>query len=226
MAEKKTIDIIIPMFNSKKYLAEAVASIKQQTLKPDRIIVVDDGSTDGSGDFARAMTGVEVFEQPNSGAGIARNLGIKQSHADFIFLFDADDIIEPFAFEVLMKALEAAPEAVGSFGQTIDFFSPELTEEERKCHRIIDTPSFGRVPGCSLLQRKVFLPTFVGLFNPKYRNGEVVDWHARFRDAGLPYVNVEKVIHHRRIHLNNSGILSKERQFNNYAAILRQRLHK
>ena len=172
------------------------------------------------------MTGVEVFEQPNSGAGIARNLGIKQSHADFIFLLDADDIIEPFALEVLMEALQAVPEAVGSFGQTIDFFSPELTEEERRCHRIIDTPSFGRVPGCSLLHRKVFLPACVGLFNPEYRNGEVVDWHARFRDAGLPYVNVEKVIHHRRIHLNNSGIVSKERQFSNYAAILRQRLHK
>lgn len=223
---KKTIDIIIPSYNSKKYLGEAVASSLAQTLKPARIIIVDDGSTDGSDDYARTLEGVEVFEQKNSGAGVARNHGIEKSSADYVFLLDADDKIEPFALEFLVGALEAEPEALVSFGQTVDFFSPELTEEERRPRRLQDKPSFGRLPGCSLIKREVFQPESVGLFNPTYRNGEVVDWHARFRDAGLQYVNVEKVIHYRRIHLNNSGIVSKERQFSNYAAILRQRLRK
>ncbi|NLY83488.1 MAG: glycosyltransferase family 2 protein [Acholeplasmataceae bacterium] len=226
MAEKIKIDIIIPSYNSKKYLAEAVDSCKAQTHRPERIIIVDDGSTDGSDAFARSLAGVEVFRQTNSGAGVARNHGISQSSAECVFLLDADDIIEPFALEALAGALAAEPDAFAVFGQTVDFFSPELTEEERKTRRLQDKPSFGRLPGCSLLRKEVFGPGLVGLFNPAFKHGEVVDWHSRFRDAGLKYVNVEKVIHRRRIHLSNAGIVSKETQFANYARILRQRLGK
>ncbi|MDD4085554.1 MAG: glycosyltransferase family 2 protein, partial [Acidaminococcaceae bacterium] len=63
MAERMKIDIIIPSYNSKKYLAKAVDSCKAQTHRPERIIIVDDGSTDGSDAFARSLAGVEVFRQ-------------------------------------------------------------------------------------------------------------------------------------------------------------------
>lgn len=224
MADRIKIDIIIPSYNSQKYLAEAVDSCRSQTLSPARIIIVDDGSTDGSDDFARSLEGVEVFAQPNSGAGVARNLGIAKSSADYVFLFDADDTIEPFTLEVLSGALAAEPSAVAAFGQTVDFFSPELTEEERRPRRLQDKPSFGRLPGCSLIKRELFALASVGLFNPAFKHGEVVDWHSRFRDSGLKYVNIEQVVHRRRIHLSNAGIVSKETQFANYAKILRQRL--
>ena len=79
------IDVIIPAYNSQKYLAAAVDSVKKQTVRADNIYIVDDGSTDGSADFAMTLDGVKVLRKTNGGAGSARNLGLRQSKADYIF---------------------------------------------------------------------------------------------------------------------------------------------
>ena len=118
------IDVIIPCFNAKKYLLEAVESIKRQTMPVNKIIIVDDGSTDGSYEFACNIKGVSCFKQKNSGAGTARNLGLLNSDAEYIYFLDADDIAEPYAIEKLFIALKEN-DVSAAFGKSIEFISKE-----------------------------------------------------------------------------------------------------
>ena len=67
--------VVIPVFNGERYLGEAIASVCAQSYRPVEVIVVDDGSTDGSADIARSIPGVRVLEQERGGPAVARNAG-------------------------------------------------------------------------------------------------------------------------------------------------------
>ena len=99
------VAVIIPAYNAEKTLEQAIDSIRNQTVKADEIIVVDDGSKDSTVSLAREL-GATVLEQPNSGPSIARNNGIKHSTSDIIFLLDADDVWQPTKIEEHMKVWE------------------------------------------------------------------------------------------------------------------------
>lgn len=90
------ISVIIPVYNTEKFLSECLDSVLKQTLKDIEIICIDDGSTDNSmqvlRDYNQKYNNVLIFTQKNSGAGIARNLGIKKSKGEFIAFMDSDDI--------------------------------------------------------------------------------------------------------------------------------------
>ncbi|ASV76489.1 Putative glycosyl transferase [Thermogutta terrifontis] len=94
------ISVVIPVYNGAKYLREALASVMEQTYKPFEIIVVDDGSTDGSADIAKSFAeNIIVLSQANRGESAARNLGINAASGDWIAFLDADDIWHPKKLE-------------------------------------------------------------------------------------------------------------------------------
>lgn len=91
------ISVIIPMYNARKTIRMTLEGLKQQTLKDFEIVVVDDGSTDGSAqviqDFATQNSlSVKVVQQVNSGAGKARNAGVQNSSGDIVVFVDSDCI--------------------------------------------------------------------------------------------------------------------------------------
>ena len=90
------ISVIIPVYNCEKYLMDAVNSIRQQPVKDMEIILVDDGSTDSSGEIcfrlAEEDTNVKVFSQANKGASAARNTGLEHAVGEYVMFLDADDI--------------------------------------------------------------------------------------------------------------------------------------
>jgi glycosyltransferase involved in cell wall biosynthesis len=86
------IDVVIPAFNAARYLGEALASVLSQDRAAHRIIVVDDGSTDGTADVAAKFGApVEITRRSNGGAAAARNAGIARSDAAVVAFLDADD---------------------------------------------------------------------------------------------------------------------------------------
>lgn len=94
------VSLIIPAYNAGGYIERALASVENQTQKPDEVIVIDDGSTDDTAarviEFSAKSTLNITFEkQENKGPGAARNLGIKKSVGDIIAFLDADDIVYP-----------------------------------------------------------------------------------------------------------------------------------
>ncbi|MGN6396958.1 MAG: glycosyltransferase family 2 protein [Mucilaginibacter sp.] len=105
------VSVIIPVYNSEKYLRSAVESVLQQTYKNIELILVDDGSTDDSPVIAQSLAAenVKVFHQPNCGASVARNKGLDEARGEYIQFLDADDLIGPEKIELQLKLLQQKP---------------------------------------------------------------------------------------------------------------------
>lgn len=103
------VDIIIPVYNVSLYLRKCVESVLRQTYKDIHIILVDDGSTDGSSliceEYAQ-NNNVTIIHQQNGGLSAARNAGLRYSEGDYVMFIDSDDWIEPNAVEELILALK------------------------------------------------------------------------------------------------------------------------
>ena len=97
------ISVVIPIYNTRSYLQEAVDSIIQQKEFLHEIIIVDDGSNDGSGDLLEKLYGdnefIKIHHTENKGQGHARNLGTDFAKGDYIYYFDSDDISAPNLFK-------------------------------------------------------------------------------------------------------------------------------
>ena len=107
--EKFRISVIVPVYNIKEYLERCVHSICVQTYKNLEIILVDDGSTDGSGELceqlAKADDRIRVFHKKNGGSSSARNLGIREARGEYLGFIDSDDYIEPDMYELLADGI-------------------------------------------------------------------------------------------------------------------------
>ncbi len=92
-----TLSIIIPVFNSEKYLPSCLESVLSQSFADYELLLIDDGSTDGSGlicdEYAERDRRIRVFHKANGGVSSARNRGLDEANGDFILFIDADDII-------------------------------------------------------------------------------------------------------------------------------------
>jgi Glycosyltransferases involved in cell wall biogenesis len=105
------VSVIIPVYNTAKYLPEALDSIINQTLQDIEIITINDGSNDNSlqilNDYAQRDSRIKVFSQENSGVAKARNVGMEYAKGDYIYFFDSDDILLPSCLqECLCKCQE------------------------------------------------------------------------------------------------------------------------
>jgi len=101
------ISVVIPTFNRIKYLDRAIGSVINQTLKPAEVIVVDDGSNDGTKSLvAQRYPSVKYIWQENSGVSSARNRGIKQAKSEWIALLDSDDEWHPEKLEEQSRLLQ------------------------------------------------------------------------------------------------------------------------
>ena len=108
MTSDLLVSILIPCYNSEKWLAETLNSALSQTWQHTEIILVDDGSTDDSLLIAKrfASSKVKVISQENQGASVARNYALKEAQGDFIQYLDADDLLAPNKIESQMKLIE------------------------------------------------------------------------------------------------------------------------
>ena len=105
--EKPKVSVIVPVYNSEKYLNRCVESLIHQTLQEVEIILVNDGSKDGSGEicrkFAQEDSRIVYIEQKNTGVSAARNRGLDVASGEFVMFCDSDDYYEESAAEKLLK---------------------------------------------------------------------------------------------------------------------------
>lgn len=101
------VSIIIPVYNAQKYLSDCVSSVLNQTYRNLEILLIDDGSTDHSGDicdrYAASDTRIKAYHKKNAGLSFSRNFGIQHSHGDYMMFLDADDFIVPNMIEDLLN---------------------------------------------------------------------------------------------------------------------------
>ena len=105
----KKISVIVPVYNSIDCLERCVRSICAQTYSALEIILVDDGSTDGTDRLCEQLAGqddrIVTYHKQNGGASSARNLGIDRASGEYLGFVDSDDYIEPYVYEKMMQVL-------------------------------------------------------------------------------------------------------------------------
>ena len=103
------ISVIVPVYNVESYVAECIESIQNQTYMNLEIILVNDGSTDASGDicdkYAAYAERIQVIHKENAGVSAARNTGIESANGDYIGFVDSDDYIAPTMYEDMLKLM-------------------------------------------------------------------------------------------------------------------------
>jgi glycosyltransferase involved in cell wall biosynthesis len=112
-AARPLVSVIVPAFNAEATLGDALRSALAQTYEPVEIIVVDDGSTDGTAALAERFPGITLIRRPNGGIAAARNTGIAAARGEWLAPLDADDLWHPAKLEKQVAAALAAPAPPG-----------------------------------------------------------------------------------------------------------------
>lgn len=199
-----SISCVIPAFNAERYLGEALESVLGQTLPPDEVIVVDDGSTDGTADVAaRYADRILYLRQDNAGQAAARNHGVEVASGKLLAFQDADDLWHPEKLARQAARFEARPELDVSLTHIRNFWESELArEEEAMADHILASP---KLPGytCQTMMVSRRGLERIGPFNAALRFGEDIEWFMRAREAGVVLELLPDVLVRRRFHPGN-----------------------
>lgn len=148
------VSVVMPVYNGEKYLAEAIRSILDQSFKDFELLVINDGSTDRTGDMLRSYTDPRIVileNETNLGLSKSFNKGIMASRGSYIARMDADDVAVPERFEKQMSFLAAHPEVdiVGSAtwridgeGRRLGISRKALEPQALKWQSLFSTPLF------------------------------------------------------------------------------------
>lgn len=204
MALAHRISCILPVYNGERFLAEALDSVLAQSLPPFELIVVDDGSTDGTAGVVAAYgKRVHCLRQENAGAAAARNAGLALARGELIAFMDADDLWHQDKLALQVARLRARPDLQIVLAHLQNFWISELCEEaQAPAGQGLKTPRPGYVLQATLARRGVF--DRVGRFDPALRMGEDTDWFARAQDARIPLGVMPEVLVYRRFHRGNT----------------------
>lgn len=216
------ISVVIPVRNADRYLRTAIDSVLVQTLPPSEVLVIDDGSTDGSLSVASAYgKRVHVLTGTHGGIGAARNAGVERASGDFLAFLDADDYWVPEKLAWQVDVFRRFPDVELVFGLVRQFYSPDLVVAAEERARMDQLVYPGHHAGTMLIRREAFRR--VGLFDTSVRIGEFLDWCARAREADVRTEVLPKVVMFRRIHSQNTVTRHRASQ-TDYARILKATL--
>jgi glycosyltransferase involved in cell wall biosynthesis len=200
------VSVVIPVLTHANLIGEAIESVLGQSAPPGEVVVVDDGSTDGSGDVAAAYgTPVRVVRNSRNGIANARNSGVDASSGTLIAFLDADD---RWTIDKLGSQLDLMTDEIDLVsGWTAQVPQADWERAVRQ-GPTRDMWRRGAVPGTLLIRRMLF--ERVGPYDRALRAGESLDWHARATHLGARLAVVPSVVLLRRIHPNNHGTRERE----------------
>ncbi|HVF32741.1 MAG TPA: glycosyltransferase [Acidimicrobiales bacterium] len=204
MTSAALVSVMIPAYEAEAYLGEAIESVLAQEHRRLEVIVVDDGSTDGTGEVARRYPEVRYHRQDNAGNGAARNAAVELATGDYFAFLDADDRFVPATVSTLLAAFDRDPGLVVAYAHVREFVSPDVTEEALAMLRPPVERVAGSLPTNMVMRREGFLA--VGPFVTDLRVGTTVDWSAKAAEHGFPSVLLDDVLFERRLHSSNNGI--------------------
>lgn len=217
--DNELISIIIPVKNGKNYLQEALDHIKAQEMNVE-VIVIDDASEDETSEIA-SRNGCRVFRQSVcQGQVTAKNIGVKMAKGDFILFHDHDDRMRTGALRALYEAMDEKCAAV--MAKVQDFYTPGMSEQQKMRSPKKEEPFYGLFTGAVLIRKSAM--DLIGPFNPQLNTGEILEWETRMSQNGLCIKKIDLVATDRRIHATNYGKTNREKEFRDYAMVLRARI--
>jgi glycosyltransferase involved in cell wall biosynthesis len=213
-----SVDVVVPAWNATGVIGDCVRSLLgSEGAGPLRVLVCDDGSTDDTGDAARAAAGgdprVEVLRHQHAGVNAARNLGIAAATADLVAIVDADEVVPPHYLAYASTLLQQDPSVSGVGGpyHALD----DESRGARVCKRCRRGTGLGArgieggdivthlLGGNAVLRRAVF--DDVGFFDPTLSGyGDEIEWYLRAARSDPPHrfrYDDELAVLHRRDHV-------------------------
>jgi glycosyltransferase involved in cell wall biosynthesis len=200
---RPSISCIVPVFNGEGYITEALDSIFAQNYEPLEVVVVNDGSSDGT---ARALAEYKnrllCLDQRNKGPAACRNLGVSACRGEFVAFLDQDDLWHPEKLVRQIARFDARPELDLCIAHAQMFWIPEL---EGEAVRLRQQARVKAVPGYTtgtLITRRSFFNA-VGDFDASLWFGDATDWFLRAADKGAVMELLPDVLLYHRMHATN-----------------------
>jgi glycosyltransferase involved in cell wall biosynthesis len=204
-----TISAVVTVYNAEQSIGDSLRAILSQTHPPDEVVVVDDGSTDGTpAELARFREEIRVLRQDNRGHAPALNVGMRAARGDYLAKCDADDIWEPHKLAQQVQALQAHPEidiafsAIQVFGESEEARGLETVGDPSV--GILDQRQFARTlyrdnvicPSSTLIRRRLYEQ--LGPF-AEHLAGEDYDyWMRALRVGAVFYYDPARLLRYRR----------------------------
>lgn len=207
-----TVSVVIPVFDSERFLAEAIESVFAQRHAPLEVIVVDDGSTDETPDVAgRYGDAIRYYRQENRGTPAARNRGVELATGELIAFLDADDLYSPDKLALQLPRLEARPDTEIVLG----FRQYYMLEDDGTGFRKHMEPMMALQLACGLFRASVF--SRIGPFDEGLRLTDDWNWFMRARELGVRLLIHRDVVLHQRIHEAN---ITRQRELGRQETLL------
>lgn len=209
MAERSRVSVVIPVYNGERFVLEAIRSVLEQTLLPDEVLVVDDGSTDATPRLVRELAStarvpVRLEHQTNQGPAAARNTGIRMAQGDLLAFQDADDVWLPEKLEVQVGHLLGQAACEYCVCRIRSFLEPGCAPPAGFRLDLLDQEPVAYLLGTLVARRELF--DRVGLLDPGMTTAEDVDWFARVADAGAVGHVCDRVLVRKRVHSRNASL--------------------
>ncbi|SHH04327.1 glycosyltransferase family 2 protein [Flavobacterium johnsoniae] len=224
--------VVIPLFNKAAYIENTIRSVLNQTFTDYEIIIVNDGSTDESEAVVRRINDgrIQIFNQKNQGASVARNLGIEKAKYNYIAFLDADDLWMSNHLETLKHLIQTYPNA-GIFASRYQLvfkngknYIPKFKDTDAGFEGIISDFFKTSLPYPIATSSSIAIPKYLfeetGYFKPSISSGQDVDMWIRIASK-YPVVLSNKVtasyLHYIENSLSKTSILDKKlKDFNDY----------
>jgi glycosyltransferase involved in cell wall biosynthesis len=188
-AERRpTVSALVPVWNGAAFLGEALDSILAQEPAVDEVVVIDDGSTDGSGDLARSYgPRVRCVRRDHAGLAATRNAAVREAQSDLIAFCDADDLWPHGRLARLLEVLDGDPGCGIVQGRLQRMVRDERTQRWELINESWRAPNVAT----ALIRRDVF--ALVGSFDEHVAGADDVDWLLRAKERGVREAQVDAV---------------------------------
>ena len=203
-----TVSVIMPAYNVEPYIGDAIRSALTQTFSDFELIVVDDGSKDGTADVVRALSRedarINLVQQSNRGLAGARNSGLRAARGEFFALLDSDDLWEPAFLAEQLAILKAHPEIDIVTGNGWYLGGVQHGQPTRPFPDSRPRPCLASIIGdewsvfiMSVFRRHVY--TAIGPFDESMRSNEDYDFWLRAAVAGFTFARNDRPLGHYRV---------------------------
>lgn len=217
---------VVSVFDGERFLAQAIDGLLAQTYRPLQVVVVDDGSRDGSARVARGYGErlVEVVEVPHRGLAAARNAGLARARGELVGFPDADDLWRPEKVARQVDHFRARPGLDVSATEHRNFLEPGHAPLPAWRLRYLEMEARGEALIATILARRGVVDRLGGFDEAFVGCGEDIDWLLRLREAGATVERLPEPLVDRRLHDGNlTGGFDDEARLEVLAAVLTRR---
>jgi glycosyltransferase involved in cell wall biosynthesis len=193
---KGSISVVVPVYNAELYLKQCLDSVFAQTLVPQEVIVINDGSTDGSlGILKNYPKPIRLYSRENRGVSATINEAIGYVRGDYVALIDNDDYWQPDKLQRQAHFMHQNPQLDACFGLIKQFVSPEIASQKRFV--VPSNPQKGLCKTTMLIRSDAFEKA--GPFDEALVTCDFIDWLIQATKKGFRYEVIDHVVAHRRV---------------------------